>query len=139
MKYLAIMLAALTLTAPAFSQRTQGPHKRPQARVEAHKGSDLLKEVKSLRKELEALKKEVAELKKGRGSSRRGDVRGRGRKGSGSSQGTGAKRGRVLHEGRGRWQGELDRRKKGEKRVEVERPDWEAIRKRMEEFRKSRK
>lgn len=139
MKYFAIMLAALTLTAPAFAQREQGPSRRPQARVEAPKAAALKAEVKALRRELEALKREVAELKK-RGNGRR--------KGSGAGQRAGRAKGLfgakkdengVVHQGRGRFQGEGNRRKKGEKRGEVERPDWEAIRQRMGEFRKSKK
>ena len=168
MKYFAIMLAALTLATPAFAQREQGPSRRPQARVEAPKAAALKAEVKALRRELEALKREVAELKK-RGNGRR--------RGSGAGQRAGRAmkdENGVVHQGRGRFQGEGKRhpmgerpavpevwnrkgagqkwtkngvptdkrpwdRKKGAKKGEVQRPDWEAIRQRMGEFRKSRK
>ena len=124
MKYFAIMLAALMLTAPSYAQRPDRGQHGSQARVEAHKGSDLKKEVKSLRKELEALKKEVTGLK---ARARKGST-GRGSRGSRGS--------RATSRGSSGVRGKRIPAKKGEKKIEVKKPDWDQIRQRMERFRK---
>ena len=111
------MLAALMLTAPSYAQRLDRGQHGPKARVMSSKGSDLVKEVKSLRKELEALKKEVTGLK---ARARKGST-GRGSRGSRGTSGVRGKR----TPGR-----------KGEKKIEVKKPDWDQIRQRMERFRK---
>ena len=119
MKYFAIMLAALMLTAPSYAQRLDRGQHGSQARVEAHKGSDLKQEVKALRKELEALKKEVAGLKARARKGRTG-------RGSRGSRGDSPVRGKRTPT------------KKGEKKMQGKRPDWDQIRKRMESLRKGR-
>ena len=121
MKYFAIMLAALMLTAPSYAQRLDRGQHGSQARVEAHKGSDLKQEVKALRKELEALKKEVATCKKQCAS-----LKGKSGRATRGSRGDSPVRGKRTPT------------KKGEKKMQGKRPDWDQIRKRMESLRKGR-